>query len=92
MWDVGVRISAAIRSFGSQRKNEQVGSREGTMPGSHASPRPHVRSAHWQTYWTGPRNAVFPHRKPILHWIPPLPIGMSWKSELPTNVRVVVGI
>ena len=87
MWDVGVRISSAICSFARQQKNDNAGSREGTTPISHASPRPHVRSAHWQTYWTGPQNAVFPDRKTVVHWIPPLPIGMDWKIELPMNVR-----
>ena len=39
----------------------------------------------------GPRDAVFPLRKPVMRWIPPLPIGMDWKRELPTNIRVVGG-
>jgi hypothetical protein len=34
---------------------------------------------------------VFPLRKPVMRWIPPLPIGMDWKRELPTNIRVVGG-
>ena len=63
----------------------------GAAPGSHASPRPHVRSAHWHTYWTGPRDAVFPLRKPVMRWIPPLPIGMDWKREMPTIIRMVGG-
>ena len=85
VWDVGVRIASAIRRF-SGRPFE-----DGTVPGSHASPRPHVRSAHWHTYWTGPRDAVFPLKKPVMRWILPLPIGMDWKRELPTNIRVVGG-
>ena len=43
------------------------------------------------TYWTGPRDAVFPLKKPVMRWILPLPIGMGWKRELPTNIRVVGG-
>ena len=42
------------------------------------------------TYWTGPRQASFPERKPIVKWIPPIPIGMDWKRELPTTIRNVV--
>jgi hypothetical protein len=34
---------------------------------------------------------VFPLRKPVMRWIPPLPIGMNWKRELPTNIRMVGG-
>ena len=89
VWDVGVRVSAAIHRFSGQGKPAPVGRDDGPEPGSHASPRPHIRSAHWQTYWTGPRDAVFPKRKPVMRWIPPLPIGMDWKSELPTNIRPV---
>lgn len=65
------------------------GTAEGAPGATHASPRPHIRSAHWQACWTGPRKAGFPERKPVLRWIPPIPIGMDWKRELPTNVRMV---
>lgn len=87
VWDVGVRISNIIRRV----RNGEVSHRSANdgEPGSHASPRPHVRSAHWHTYWTGPRDAKFPERKPIVKWIPPIPIGMDWKNELPTNVKVI---
>ncbi len=88
IWDVGVRVSAAIRRFNGKAP---VATESGAAPGSHASPRPHVRSAHWHTYWTGPRDAVFPLRKPVMRWIPPLPIGMDWKRELPTSIKVVGG-
>jgi len=89
VWDVGVRISAAIRKFNGRPKAAPVGIENDATSGSHASPRPHVRSAHWHTYWTGPRDAVFPLRKPVMRWIPPLPIGMDWKGELPTNIKIV---
>lgn len=88
VWDVGVRISNVIRGYRHETTlNEQA---ETTSEQSHASPRPHVRSAHWHTYWTGPRDAVFPDRKPVIRWLPPMPIGMDWKRELPTNIRRVV--
>jgi hypothetical protein len=87
VWDVGVRISSVIRRY-----RQDAASRERMEPcdgQSHASPRPHVRSAHWHTYWTGSREAVFPERKPIIRWLPPMPIGMDWRKELPTNIRKV---
>lgn len=31
----------------------------------------------------------FPERKPIVKWIPPIPIGMDWKRELPTTVKML---
>ena len=91
VWDVGVRVSAAIRRFNGRTTVATENREIGAAPGSHASPRPHVRSAHWHTYWTGPRDAVFPLRKPVMRWIPPLPIGMDWKHEMPTNIRMVGG-
>ena len=87
IWDVGVRISNVIRRYKNSGQAYQPS--ESTEPGSHASPRPHVRSAYWHTYWTGPRQAAFPERKPIMKWIPPIPIGMDWKHELPTTVKVL---
>ena len=60
VWDVGVRISAAIRRFNGRPSSTPAAFEDGAASGSHASPRPHVRSAHWHTYWTGPRDAVFP--------------------------------
>ena len=89
VWDVGVRVSAAIRNFNGRQSTAYTNIADAATAGSHASPRPHVRSAHWHTYWTGPRDAAFPSRKPVMRWIPPLPIGMNWKGELPTNIRVV---
>ena len=88
VWDVGVRISTAIRNYKAGEARQPWVEAEGEGHG-HASPRPHVRSAHWHTYWTGPREAVFPEKKPVIRWIPPLPIGMNGRRELPTNIRMV---
>ena len=88
VWDVGVRSSHLICSYRG-RGTAPGGTAESAPGASHASPRPHIRSAHWQACWTGPRKASFPERKPVLRWIPPIPIGMGWKRELPTNVRMV---
>lgn len=87
VWDVGVRISHVIRGSRDKALSSAKGE-TAAQGGMHASPRPHIRSAHWQTYWTGPRNASFPERKPVLRWIPPIPICLDWKKELPTNIRV----
>lgn len=88
VWDVGVRISRVLRDYKSRASDSEivyVGEGSG-----HASPRPHIRSAHWHTYWTGPRDAVFPERKPVLRWIPPIPIGIDWRREMPTTIKQVV--
>ena len=85
VWDVGVRISAALRRARNNTEDPVI-VREGN---GHVSPRPHVRSAHWHTYWTGPRGAVFPVRRPVLRWIPPIPIGIDWKREMPTTIKMI---
>ena len=79
VWDVGVRISHLIRSYRG-RGTAPGGTAESAPGASHASPRLHIRSAHWQACWTGPRKARFPERKPVLRWILPIPIGMDWKK------------
>ena len=88
VWDIGVRVSQAMRSY--RRQGSRDGTSESVGQGSHASPRPHIRSAHWQSFWVGLRTATFPERRPVIHWIPPVPVGMDWKRELPTNIRRVV--
>ena len=88
VWDVGVRIASVIRKYKDRKanldNNEMI-----ICEGNHMSPRPHVRSAHWHTYWTGPRDASFPERKPVLRWLPPIPVGIDWKKELPTSIHPV---
>ena len=42
------------------------------------------------TFWVGPMSAKFPDRKPIIRWLPPIPIGMDWRRELPTNIHIVL--
>ena len=83
-WDVGVRIAAALRRASAFTEESEVS--EHRVGGTHARPRPHIRCAHWATYWTGPRSGS---QTPILRWIPPLPINMDWKTPTPTVVRPV---
>jgi len=49
VWDVGVRIGAALRS--AFAKAESTGR---TGEGGRAKPRGHIRRAHWHSYWVGP--------------------------------------
>lgn len=88
VWDVGVRIASVIRKY-RQRHDDNDMERRIVANGGHVSPRPHVRSAHWHTYWVGPRNAEFPERKPVIKWIPPIPVGIDWKKDLPTSIHTV---
>lgn len=79
VWDVGVRIGAAIRRYNNTP-------RENTGDGTHASPRPHVRRAHWHHFWAGPLEGT---RELVLRWLPPIPVGMRWEDEGPVVIHPV---
>lgn len=51
---------------------------------STASPSPHIRRAHWHSYWMGPRQEGHPDRKPVLKWLPPIPVAMDKGDIVPT--------
>jgi hypothetical protein len=77
-WDCAWRIGAAIRSA-----REQEHRRAGD--GTHASPRPHVRRAHWHSFWTGAKakvGIVSSERKLVLKWLPPIAVMVGEASEL----------
>ena len=80
MWDVGVRIGAAIR-----RTHEREAS-ERDAAGQRSRPRPHIRRAHWATYWTGPRSG---EQTAVLRWLPPIPVNVDDVETLPATVHQV---
>ena len=75
-WMVGYRIGAALRRAHQERDKKSA-------EGTHASPRPHVRRAHWHSYWTGPKDGK---RKVILKWLPPILVG---GDEIIPTIRAV---
>lgn len=82
-WDVGVRMGAALREA-TQTFGEAAASDEPGTGRQRSGPRPHVRRAHWSTYWTGPRSG---EQKSILKWIQPLLIGSG--ESMPVTIRPV---
>lgn len=83
IWAVGERVAKAIRQYDSN-----VRSSVRSTTGTHASPRPHIRRAHYHTFLTGPKSG---ERGRIVHWIPPLPVGVRWDedAQLPVVIRPV---
>lgn len=82
-WEVGYRIGPALR-----RALEAPGpSPAPAGAGSHASPRPHLRAAHWHTYVMGPRADVTQQRR-VLRWLPPIPVRLDAGELVPTVRRV----
>jgi hypothetical protein len=81
MWDVGVRIGAAIR------RAQQAETSGGRSADERSRPRAHIRRAHWGTYWTGPRSE---QQTAVLRWLPPIPINVESVEALPATVRPVL--
>lgn len=79
-WQVGYRIGAALRRGQNAMREEAETTGEN---GSRATPRPHIRRAHWHAYWTGPRQCA---QKAILKWLPPIPVGTG---ELVPTIHLV---
>ena len=66
---VGVRLGAALR-----RGREARSGQETDVRGTHASPRAHIRGAHWHLYWTGPRSQPVA----VVKWLPPIPVNTKF--------------
>lgn len=81
VWDVGYRLGAALRTPRRRSEEEPV-----ALRGSHASPRPHIRRAHWHTYLTGPRQG---EQERVLRWLPPLPVNVEDLDDLPATIHRV---
>lgn len=78
-WDVGIRLGSALR----QAYRKALGpSRDGV---SHASPRPHIRRAHWHTFLKGERDN--PTR--TVRWLPPIAVNVSDVDDLVATIRPV---
>lgn len=65
-WQVGYRIGAALRR--AVDESNQGGD-------EHASPRAHIRRAHWHTFLAGPKAEVQRERR--LKWLPPIPVNIE---------------
>lgn len=78
VYDVGIRIGAALRStLKSFFKSE--------ASGTHASPLPHLRKAHFHSYWTGPKK----QQKLKLKWLSPILVNVDGLDDLTSTIRPV---
>jgi hypothetical protein len=85
VWEVGFRIGASIR------RSVEAG-HGATSKGAHAGPRPHIRRAHWHSFWTGPRAGSpghGPEQKLVLHWLPPIPVAVTDKAAIVPTLHTV---
>jgi len=83
VWTVGERIGSNIRKY---RNEEAQRCDDRETSGTHASPRPHIRRAHWHYFRTGPKTG---EQKLILHWLAPIPVGFDDEQDLPVVIHKV---
>lgn len=76
-WEVGVRMGDALR--------RAYHAAEVSGGGTHSGPRPHVRRAHWHSYWTGKIGSDDRKIKP--KWLPPIPVNLEEIDALPAVIR-----
>lgn len=81
-WEVGYRLGAAL-------SRAMTEARTPGSSGGHASPRPHIRRAHWHSYWVGKRDQA-EVRSVVLKWLPPIPVNVQDVDALVPTVRDVV--
>jgi hypothetical protein len=80
IWETGYRIGAPLRSAMRQAL--------GQAKGNHSSPTPHIRRAHWHSFWLGPRTNAG-ERRLALRWLPPISVALSTPEELVPVIRQV---
>jgi len=78
-WMTGFRIGAALRRAENQRQLSGE-------PSDRRSPRPHIRRAHWHTYWTGPKDRP---QTPVLRWLHPTLVGVIDREGIVPTIRLV---
>lgn len=83
-WSVGVRVGQTIKA--NRRRYERTGGTSAPH-GTHARPRPHLRSGHWSHFWKGKRDSK--DRERILKWIEPVYINANTPDDLPTTIHKV---
>ena len=85
LWRVGYRIGAAIERAREEARKGAVG---GAAVSGRRSPIPHVRRAHWHTFWTGPRSDP-DRRMPKVQWLPPIFVKGRQKEENEAIIPVI---
>jgi hypothetical protein len=75
IWEVAFRLGAILRATPPSVPGPDQG-------GTHATPRSHLRRAHWHAFWTGPKAS--PDRKLILKWLHPVLVNASDQNGIPT--------
>lgn len=79
VWETAWRIGASIRSYRektSTSHENELGEKK----------RPHIRRAHWHSYWIGALNG---ERSIRIKWLPPIPVNVDSSDDLIPVIRGV---
>ncbi len=77
---IGAKIGATIRSNARATAQSGVGQTKRPV-------MPHIRRAHWHTYWTGSDT----NKRPVLRWLHPIMVGAANIDAIPTTIRPITG-
>jgi hypothetical protein len=83
VWDVAIRLGAALRRA-QETASKDSDNGELDSGRTHASPRPHIRRAHWHTFLAGPRDGERERRS---KWLPPIPVNVTDETPLIPAIR-----
>lgn len=67
-WNVGLRIGSALRRAYHEEQTH--------LGGTHSTPRPHIRRAHWHAFWSGSRKEE-ENRKRQIKWLAPIAVNVD---------------
>ncbi|MGO8822093.1 MAG: hypothetical protein ACLQO6_12835 [Desulfomonilaceae bacterium] len=68
-----------LQAWRGLRTAEEKAERQ-SLSGTHATPLPHIRRAHWHSFWKGPRTIPV-KRYLVVHWFP----LFQWASRILMN-------
>ena len=77
IWKVAYGIGKALAKAREKTSQEPLG-------GTHASPSPHIRKAHWHSFWKGPKDSPA-KRYLVVYWLPPIPVGIRELDAMAEN-------
>ena len=83
-WNVGLRIGAALDLSSKRKCVDSVTDGYGTG----VPVRPHIRRAHWHSFWVGKRG----EQTLSLRWLPPIAVNTEEAGNLPAVIRQAQGL
>jgi len=69
IWETGTRLGSALRRAESATRDRPSDTGDGPAV------RPHIRRAHWHTFWVGAHDSRERHRE--VRWLPPIPVNVD---------------